>query len=88
MTTEPHADVDYRKYWIAWFVLLIITLAMIFVGSPTVLILGMTCKATIICLWFMHLRYEHIELVLSVLIGIFGTSLILYLLIAPDGMAM
>ena len=88
MTSQTHTEADYKTYWQAWGVLLVITLAMVFIGSPVVLICGMILKATIIALWFMHLRYERIELVLSVLIGIFAFSLILFFLIVPDGMAM
>ncbi len=88
MTTQTHDDVDYRKYWFAWLCLLIITLAMVSIGSTPVLLLGITMKAAIICLWFMHLRYERWELTLSVLMGIFATALLLFLLIAPDGRAM
>jgi hypothetical protein len=62
VTVHDHALLDYRTYWIAWLVLLVITLAMVFIGNPTVLITGMTLKATIIGLWFMHLKYERIEL--------------------------
>lgn len=86
MTDHAHAAADYRTYWIAWLVLLGITLAMIFVGNPTVLIAGMSLKAAIICLWFMHLRYEHRDLLLTVLIGLFATAMVLYGLIIPDGM--
>lgn len=86
--TEGHVDVSYKTYWVAWLVLLALTLVMVFVAQPPVLILGMILKAAIIFLWFMHLRYEKLDLVLSVTVGIFATALILFLLIAPDGTAM
>ncbi|MCI0340044.1 MAG: hypothetical protein L0216_02640 [Planctomycetales bacterium] len=78
----------YRTYWSAWLVLLAITLAMVLTGSPPVLVAGMMAKATIIALWFMHLRTERLDLVLIVLGGIFATSLALFGLIAPDGWEM
>ena len=88
MTSQTHAEVDYRTYWLAWLCLLVITLAMVFIGNQPVLIAGMSLKAAIIGLWFMHLRYERLDLVLSVALGIFATALILFLLIFPDGRAM
>ena len=86
--TGGHADVSYKTYWVAWLILLAQTLAMVFVSQPPVLILGMVIKAAIIFLWFMHLRHEKIDLLLYVTVGIFATALILFVLIAPDGMAM
>jgi len=78
---------SYRPYWIAWFVLLVITLLMVGIHSPALLIAGMAVKATIIGLWFMHLRHERLSLVMTVALGIVLTTLILFALIAPDGMA-
>ena len=88
MTSQAHSEADYRKYWLAWLVLLAITLAMVFIGSPAILLAGMTLKAVIIMLWFMHLRYERLDLLLCVVIGLFATALVLFLLIVPDGKAM
>ena len=78
----------YRSYWIAWVVLLILTLAMVFIGSPAVLIAGMAIKAAIIVFWYMHLRFERMSFVMIILIAIFATSLVLFYLIAPDGKSM
>ena len=88
MTSEAHREVDYRTYWLAWLCLLVITVAMVFIGTSTVLLAGMTLKAAIIGLWFMHLRFERLGLVASVALGTFATGLILFLLIYPDGRAM
>ncbi len=88
MTEQSHTAVDYRTYWLAWLALLLITLAMVFIGSRPVLITGMTLKAAIICLWFMHLRYERLDLLLCVILGIFATALVLFGLIASDGRLM
>ena len=88
MTAQSHPQVSYRTYWVAWLCLLAITVAMVFTGTRPVLILGMCVKATIIALWFMHLKYERLDFVLCVLVGIFATGLVLFGLIAPDGMAM
>ena len=83
-----HADVPYRTYWIAWLILLGLTLTMIFISHPAVLIAGMSIKATIIGLWFMHLKYERPGFTAIIALAIFGTALLLFGLIVPDGMAM
>lgn len=89
MTDAPTpAVISYRKYWVAWLALLIVTLIMVFVGHRPLLVAGMIVKASVIALWFMHLKYERLGLVLSVLLGTFVTGLVLYVLIIPDGMAM
>ena len=79
---------SYRPYWIAWFVLLVLTIVMVFAGNRAVLIAGITAKATIIAFWFMHLRHERHAFVLYILGGIFLTGLTLFLLMVPDGRAM
>ncbi len=82
------AQPNYSVYFKAWLVLLAITVIMVAIGSTAFLIVGMTLKATIIALWFMHLRYEHRGLVWSVVVSLVVCSLLLYGLIAADGMAM
>ena len=89
MTVDAtQTQASYAKYWVAWLCLLVITLVMVFVANPLGLMTGMALKATIIVLWFMHLRYERLELTLSVIITLFATSLILFFLMVPDGRAM
>ncbi len=85
-----HLDVanPYRIYWIAWLCLLVVTVVMLFLGNRTLLILGISFKAIVICLWFMHLRYERLDFVLYSLVGMFATAFVLFGLIAPDGLAM
>lgn len=78
----------YRSYWIAWLVLLILTVAMLAVGNPTLLLGLVMVKASIIALWFMHLRQERFDVSMAVLIGIVGTGVLLFVVIAPDGKAM
>ncbi|MBI4583910.1 MAG: hypothetical protein HY717_07785 [Planctomycetes bacterium] len=88
MVEEVRAEVSYRPYWIAWFALLILTLSMVYIGSPAALIAGMIVKAALIIFWFMHMRMERLSFALIVLLSIFATSMVLYLLIMPDGKAM
>lgn len=78
----------YRHYWITWVGLLILTLVMVAISSPTLLLIGITIKASVIMWIYMHLKQEHVALVISVVFGIFVTSMILFLLLIPDGMAM
>lgn len=80
-------DTPYRTYWLAWLALLTITIAMVAIGHPALLLVGMAVKATIIALWFMHLRYERAALLLTVALVIVATNLLLFGLIAVDGMA-
>jgi len=79
---------NYAVYLKAWVVLLCITLLMVAYTHTGVLIAGMVAKATIIALWFMHLRYEKRDFVLYILLPIVGVALLLFGLIAPDGLAM
>lgn len=83
-TTTP----NYRIYWKAWLILLGITVLMLVVNDPSFLAAGMAAKATIIALWFMHLKYERKDFTLLVALSIVVFSLVLFALIAPDGLAM
>jgi cytochrome c oxidase subunit IV len=89
-------EASYKVYWLTWLVLLLLTLAMILIGSASLsrgwiaslLILGMFVKAALIGGNFMHLRFERLTLVLTVAVGILFTAAALFFLIAPDGMQM
>jgi hypothetical protein len=85
VTTQTHAESGYRNYWIAWAILLAITLLMLIVGNPLLLIVGITVKASIIALWFMHLKFERRDFLLYVLLGLFATSVVMIWLIYLDG---
>lgn len=82
----------YRTYWIAWGALLALTLTMVGLDSApldyrifAVLMLGaMLVKATVIGVYFMHLRFERWPLVLSIVLGLPVNAAILYILIVPD----
>ena len=84
--TAGHAHASpHMTYWKAWGALLVITLAMILISHPILIVIGMSIKATIIVLWFMHLKYERFDFILYVLLSTFLTSLVLFGLIATDG---
>lgn len=88
--TNPaeHAAPNYRSLLVAWLALLVITVTMVFVHRPPVLISGMIAKAAIIALWFMHLRFERKDFVFVFILCLFGTAVVLFGLIIPDGQAM
>ena len=84
---------SYKTYWYTWGVLLVLTLGMILAGESAIskvwivalLLAGMLAKATLILANFMHLRFERVGLILTVVIGIVFTALALFFGIAPDG---
>jgi caa(3)-type oxidase subunit IV len=83
-----------RVYWTTWGVLLALTVVMLWLdvadiprGALLVVLLGaMTVKAALIGGTFMHLRHEHLGIVLTVVVGLFALALVLYGLIAPDAL--
>lgn len=91
MSTE--AAHPYRGYWILWAVLLTVTLLMIGIEGaslPTalavvLLLLGSAVKATLIIFYYMHLKFEHMQLILTVLVGLFVTAILMFVLPAYDG---
>jgi len=86
--SSPGGLSSYRTYWIAWLVLLLLTVSMVFIGAKPVMVGGMLVKASIITLLYMHLMPARRRLVWTVLLGIFLTSAVLVTLIVPDGRAM
>ena len=79
---------NYAIYFKVWLVLLAVTILMVFIGSTPVLVGGMAFKASLIALWFMHMKEETLPFALSVSLCIVGCSLVLLFLIWPDGRAM
>ncbi|MCM3880538.1 MAG: cytochrome C oxidase subunit IV family protein [Vicinamibacterales bacterium] len=84
----------YRIYWIAWSVLLALTLVMVVLDQMPIprqtfvaLMLGaMTIKASLIAGYFMHLRFERWPLVVGIILGLPINAAILYILIVPDAL--
>lgn len=90
---SEHAT-SYKNYWILWIVLLVVTVTMIFIGESDMehgapramlLLLGSTIKATLIVFYYMHLRSENMGLILTVLVGIFVTGILMFIIPAYDG---
>lgn len=83
--------ISYKTYWITWFALLCITFLSIgadHLKAPNLrlvlLLLLMLSKATLILLNFMHLSHEKVNLAMTIVVGILGTSLILFFIISFD----
>lgn len=87
-------EAGYRTYWLTWVLLLLLTLTMVFITQAPLsraliggfLVLGMFTKASLIGAYFMHLRFEKMNLVATVVIAILFTAAVLFLLVAPDGL--
>jgi len=83
----------YKIYWILWAVLLVLTVTMITIEgadlnaglAAVLLLMGSAVKATLIIFYYMHLRFEKFGLVLIVLVGIFVTSILMFVVPAYDG---
>ncbi len=86
MTTSTAPN--YRIYLKIWMVLLVITLVMVFTKKPAILLPGMAAKATLIALWFMHLKDERKDFIFYVASSIVIFSLVLFAVLVPDGRAM
>jgi len=86
------AENPYRIYLTTWIALLVITVLML--GAEALhlprwflvvfLVVFMFVKAVMIAGNFMHLKYEHRDLVLTVVVGILVTSGILLAYVAPE----
>jgi cytochrome c oxidase subunit IV len=85
----------YRKYWLNWLLLLLVTGAMLFAGGGSstagvgvlaLLLAAMTVKAGLIAGNFMHLRSERASLILIVVLGLAATGIALFAGIAVDAL--
>jgi len=81
-----------RIYWITWAILLVFTVMMLWADTASIprlafvmfMIAAMLTKASIIGANFMHLRFERVGIVATVVVGLLVTGAILYALIVPD----
>ena len=80
------------RYWVTWAALLGLTVIMLWADNAAmartvflaVVIGAMVVKATMIAGRFMHLAHEQRALVATVVVGLFVTALVLFVLIVPD----
>ena len=90
---ESVGSYGYKGYWLLWIVLLVLTVTMIFIGDSQLskapqailLLLGASLKASLIIFFYMHLRFENRNLILVVLLGIFLTGILMFVVPAFDG---
>lgn len=90
---ESESKISATAFLISWLLLVVLTFGLIYVGTSSMaafpkvfLILGMmTIQAYLVAFYFMHLRFERLPLVLSVVLGIVLTAGLLYALIVWDG---
>ena len=90
MSSDAH---PYRFYWLLWVVLLAVTLLMIAIEGANlpaalavvVLLFGSAIKAILIIFYYMHLKFEHMGLIMTVLVGLFVTGILMFVLPAYDG---
>ena len=75
-----HASHGYKGYWMAWLLLLILTVVMISIHNKTVLLAGITVKSIVICMFFMHLKFERKMLVASVALGFIAVFALFYII--------
>ncbi len=91
--SEESGGHRYRIYVIILGILLVLTLSMIFIGESNLapvaqvplLLLGAAIKAALIIFYFMHLKFEKFGLIMIVMVGIFVTSLLMFVVPAYDG---
>lgn len=93
MTEKERAHGGYRLYWVTWVWLLVLTVFMIgfeLLHLPRLflvlsLVAFMLIKAAFIAGNFMHLRFERLNLIMIVVVGLLVTGVVLFALIYPDG---
>jgi caa(3)-type oxidase subunit IV len=91
MTETAHHPVEYRKYFVIWGWLLLMTLLALGAGEVSMpgalkalVLVGITlAKVVLIAAYFMHLRTEKLNLVLMTFTPIV-LSLIMFFFMAPD----
>jgi cytochrome c oxidase subunit 4 len=92
--SDTRARRGFASYLRIWAILLGLTIGMVAVDRAelrlallaTALVAAMLAKASLIAGYFMHLRFEGKLLVWSVVVGLLGLALVLYLLMIPDGL--
>jgi len=83
----------YLRYAKILGILAVLTLTMVAIGESgmveapkaLLLLIGSLIKASLIIFYFMHLKFERMGLILTVLVGIFVTSILMFVVPAYDG---
>lgn len=82
----------YLKYAKILGVLAVLTVTMVFIGESgmtegpkaALLLVGSSIKASLIIFFFMHLKFERFGLIMTVLVGIFVTSFLMFVIPSYD----
>ncbi|MEK7468630.1 MAG: hypothetical protein AAB074_14565 [Planctomycetota bacterium] len=85
--SDTHPEASYRSYWIAWGILLVLTLVMISISSKALLLGGILVKSVIIGAWFMHLKHERAILIWSVIAGVLFAGFLFFLISFDAGVS-
>ena len=93
MSEHAEGKKVYLQYAKILGILAVLTLVMIFIGESgmsqapkaILLLLGSAIKASLIIFFFMHLKFERFGLILTVMVGIFITSILMFVIPAYDG---
>lgn len=91
---EPRHEGGYKGYVITWVWLLVITMleiAVVLVGLPkallaSLLLLMSLMKAALIIAYFMHLRYERVAFIYTVVAPMIVLAVVLFAFVAPDAL--
>ncbi len=94
-TEEAHVADNYRVYGVVWFWLLAITLlelGAVLVHVPRTLLIVMLLvmalmKAGLIIAYFMHLRYDRLSLVYTVVTPMFFLAIVIFAFMGPDALS-
>jgi len=89
---EPRHEGGYKGYVITWLWLLVITvleISVVLVGLPkpllaTLLVMMSLMKAALIVAYFMHLRYERVAFIYTVIAPMIVLIVVLVAFVAPD----
>jgi cytochrome c oxidase subunit IV len=86
MTEAAHTEGSYKTYWVAWCILLILSVGMIFIPAhmKILLVVGILIKAGIIGWWFMHLKHEMPAMTVWIVVMTLLVCLLLFGLMMPD----
>ena len=92
--TEGTHDGGYKIYLTVWFWLLVITLleiGLVLARVPKALLVFSLItlalmKAALIMAYFMHLRYERLNLIYAVVTPMFFLAIVLFAMLGPDAL--
>jgi cytochrome c oxidase subunit IV len=88
---EKQDYVSAKTFLVVWAILMILTFLLVETSLSTLpmkdflIVIMMLAQAYLVSFYFMHLRFEKLPLILSVVLGVLLTVLLLYFVIIWDG---